>query len=174
MNDSRPYACATYQDTNSAGMHKLFITNIPSKVGKHLIYELLMQASKVESLYYNQRKGYCFATYKAHAELEYTCNVLKGVKLYGKRIYLAMAEQQSCITVNNIGSEADEILIWNVFSKFGSCHVEITDQRIALITYRKKEHASRAVAVVNGQTIGNSRVIVEHMKKPSKSDVLHK
>ncbi|KAM0672244.1 hypothetical protein CWI42_081700 [Ordospora colligata] len=164
MNDSGSYSCTPYQGINSPDAHKLFVTNIPSKVGKHLIYELLIQVSKVESLYYNQTKGYCFATYKTHSELEYTCNVLKGVKLYGKRIYFGMAEQQSRVIVKNIGSEVDDVLLWNVFSKFGSCYVEITDQRTALITYRKKEHASRAVSIGNGQAVGNSNVIVEHTK----------
>lgn len=143
--------------------NKLFITNISNRVSKCTIYELLVQASRVRGLHYNQERGYCFVEYDTQEELEYTCNVLEGVRLYGRRIYLNRVERQTEVVVRNVGPELDPVFLWDVFSKFGPCHVEAgrDGKDICTITYRRRECAARAVETVNGKVIGNSRVSVE-------------
>ncbi|AFM98692.1 hypothetical protein EHEL_071700 [Encephalitozoon hellem ATCC 50504] len=141
--------------------HKLFITNIPTRAKKQLVYELLTQVSKIDHLYYNQDKGYCFVSYRTHQELEYTCKVLQGVKLYGKRLYLSKVEEQARVVVRNLGQEIDEVFLWDVFSKFGACHVEMESEGLGIVVYRKKDSAIRAVNVVNGKVIGYSKVLAE-------------
>lgn len=139
---------------------KLFITNISTKVSRCVIYEVLIQASRISGFYYNQKKGYCFVEYHSREELEYTCAVLSGIKLHGRKLYLTKVEEQSRIIVRNIGAEIDEIFLWDVFSKFGSCRVELEENGIGVVVYRKREHALRAM-VVDGKIIGNSRISVE-------------
>lgn len=145
------------------GKHKLFITNIPNKVGRHLIYELLAQVSKIEHLHYDQSRGYCFVSYETPEELEYTYNVLQGVRVYGKRLYLSRVEDESRVTVRGIGEEIDEAFLWDVFSKFGPCSVEI-DDKVGIITYRRRDCAIKAIRAISGKTIGDSEVVVEMQK----------
>ncbi|AFN83415.1 putative RNA-binding protein [Encephalitozoon romaleae SJ-2008] len=141
--------------------HKLFITNIPTKTRKQLVYELLTQVSKISNLYYNQDKGYCFVSYETHEELDYTYKVLQGVKLYGKRLYFSKVEEQVRVVVRNIGQEIDEVFLWDVFSKFGPCHVEIDGDGLGIVVYRRKDSAIKAVDTVNRKIIGYSEVFVE-------------
>ncbi|KMV65894.1 hypothetical protein M970_071700 [Encephalitozoon cuniculi EcunIII-L] len=143
------------------GQHKLFITNIPSKARRQLIYELLTHVSRIGHLYYNQDRGYCFASYRTREESEYTYNVLRGVKLYGRRLYFSKVEEQVRVTVKNMGKEIDEVFLWDVFSKFGPCHVEINGDGFGTVVYRKRASAIKAVGSVNGKVIGNSKVSVE-------------
>ncbi|ADM11928.1 putative RNA-binding protein [Encephalitozoon intestinalis ATCC 50506] len=143
------------------GLHKLFITNIPRKARRQLVYELLTQVSKIGHLYYNQDRGYCFVDYETYEELEYTYNVLRGVKLYGKRLYFSKVEKQVRIVVRNIGQEVDGVFLWDVFSKFGPCHIEMNEGGLGVVIYRREDSAIKAVEVVNGKVIGGSEVSVE-------------
>lgn len=140
--------------------NKLFITNISSRVSRYVIYELLIQVSKIYNFHYDQSKGYCFVEYETPEELEYTSNALKGVKLNGKRIYLNRVERRAKVLVKNLGTEIDTTFLWDVFNKFGPCHVKV-EKRVGVVMYKKRECAAKAVKVVDGKRLGNSRVAVE-------------
>lgn len=148
-------------NSRSRCQNKLFITNIPKKVNKYAMYELLIQTSKISEFHYDQEKGYCFASYETLEDLEYTCNVLRGVKLYGKRIYFNRVEKRAKILVRNIGNDIDDVFLWDVFGKFGSCHIEFREESACIIVYKRREYALKAMETVNGKVIGNSNVSVE-------------
>lgn len=150
------------------GQNKLFITNISNRASRYAVYELLAQTSKISGFHYNQNKGYCFAEFGSREELEYTCSILEGIKLYGKRIYFNRVEEQITLLVHGIGTEIDEAFLWDVFGKFGSCHVEICEG-VGYVAYKKREHAAKAQENVDGRVIGNSAVSVELHEPGNKS-----
>jgi splicing factor 3B subunit 4 len=139
----------------------LFITNIPQKASKKVIYELLIQAAKVSSFYCNPERGYAFADYETEEELEYTCSVLEETKIFGNRLYFRKVEDEAEIVVSGIGAEIDELFLYDVFSKFGSCQVELREAGRAVVKYKKRSSALRAMEVANGRVIGDSRITVE-------------
>jgi splicing factor 3B subunit 4 len=138
----------------------LFITNIPKKASRKIVHELLIQAARMSSLHCDPEKGYAFADYETEEELEYACNVLGETRLFGSRLYFRRVEDETEVMVRGLGPEIDEVFLYDVFSKFGSCNVELGDA-VGVVRYKRRSSALRAVEVTNGRTIGHSEITTE-------------
>lgn len=130
-------------------MHTLFISNIDYRVSRVCLYDLLVQAAPVRRLEYSSRIA--FASYFAGEEMEQSCAMLNGVRLYGRRIFVQKAEPRVAVEVA-CSSWCDASYIGGVFGRFGPCRCRKWKDR-HLCIYRRRADAEKAVEKMNRRRI---------------------
>jgi splicing factor 3B subunit 4 len=164
-----------------------YVGNLDEKVNEELLWELMLQAGPIVSVFMPKDKvsgkhlGYGFAEYRTEEDAEYAIKVLNMVKVYGKPIKVNKASQDkkaldvgANIFIGNLDSVVDEKLLYDTFSAFGGITqtpkimldpVSGASKGYAFISYDSFEASDLSIECMNGQYLCNRPIIVQYAFK---------
>lgn len=127
----------------------LYFGNVDAQANEVLMYELFVQFGPIKSLnmpkdrILGTHQGFGFVEYKSVADADYTLEILKGVRLYGKHLRLKKADLKTNtstsqgvagagllsphyidvgakVFINNLNPMVDSQFLYDTFLKFGT------------------------------------------------------
>lgn len=182
----------------------LYLGNLDPQVSEPLLYELLVQFAPVKSLnlpkdrVLRTHQGFGFAEFRNVKDAEYTLDVLRGVRLFGKSLKMNKAEPfkgagtegtapgigrlpgadiGAKLFVSNLSELADEQYLQETFSKFGNVvppTVVIRDENgvskgHGFVTFDDFESSDAAIEKLDGLLLMNMKVSVSYAYKEDPS-----
>lgn len=132
-------------DTEKNIKSSLYFGNLDSQVTEALMYELFIQFAPVRSLnmpkdrLLKTHQGFGFVEFKTVEDAEYTLDILRGIRLFGKSLKIRRSEPQKTLAgpqeelidshymdvgarlfVSNLSPMIDEQFLQETFSRFGT------------------------------------------------------
>lgn len=165
-----------------------FIGSMDVQVTEELLWELGTQVGPVSSVYVPKDRvsggsqGYGFVEFKSPQDAMYATKVLNMIKLYGKPIRVAPANQGTDqdgdvganIFVGNLDPDVDETLLYNTFSAFGALAKNPKVSRdpetgvsrgFGFVHFSDFEASDRAIEVMDGQFLGGRPIQISYALK---------
>lgn len=112
-----------------------YVGNLDDACTDSLLWELMIQAGPLANLHLpkdritSNHQGFAFAEFLTEEDSNYACQILNGIKLFGKplRVNKATAGNDRKVLdvganlfIGNLDSGVDERLLWESFSQFGT------------------------------------------------------
>lgn len=144
-------------------MPSLFVSNIPYKLSKQILYELFAQIAPIVSLSYTTKIA--FVEYATDAELLSAIHHLHLIKLYDKRIVLQKVEDPTKVEIT-AAHWCSSHYLQRIFGRFGSCKVQRASKKKRakwICTYRKRYDAELATQMMNGKSIVCDKIFAKIM-----------
>lgn len=188
-------------DTERNVNSSLYFGNLDPQVSEILMYELFIQFAPVRSLnmpkdrILKTHQGFGFVEFKTIEDAEYTLDILRGVRLYGKTLKIRKSEPQKTtqttgpheelidsnymdvgarLFVRNLNPLIDEQFLRETFSKFGTLIKPPSIQRdpetgesegYGFLTYDDFTTSDTVIEKMNGATLMNLKVTVAYAFK---------
>jgi splicing factor 3B subunit 4 len=169
-----------------------FVGSIDLQVTEEILWELCVQVGPVVSVYMpkdrvtGEHQGYGFVEFKSAEDSSYAIKTLNMIKLYGKPIRVAPAQQAekdamdvgANIFVGNLDADVDETLLHTTFSAFGGMAKNPKVMRdpetgvskgFGFVSFADFESSDQAIEVMDGQFLGGRPIQVNYAFKKDKS-----
>lgn len=172
-----------------------YIGNLDDRVTDSLMWELMIQVAPVVNVYLpkdritQMHQGYAFAEYQSETDAEYACNILNGIKMFGKPIRVQKAggdtrdvDIGANVFVGNLDPAVDERQLYETFGAFGGIlgMPKITRDQSGeskshgFVSYDSFEASDAAIEALNGQYLLNRQMTVKYaLKENSKHGERH-
>lgn len=182
----------------------IYLGNLDPQVNEPLLYELLVQFAPIKSLnlpkdrVLRTHQGFGFAEFRTVKDAEYTLDILRGVRLFGKSLKMNKAEPfkgagpegitggagrpptadiGAKLFVSNLSELADEQYLQETFSKFGNVvppTVVMRDDNgvskgYGFVTFDDFESSDTAIQKLDGLLLMNMKVSVSYAYKEDPS-----
>lgn len=176
------------QDRNQDA--SVYVGNLDGRATDALVWELMIQVGPVVNIKLPKdritgtHQGFGFCEFQTEADALYACNVMNGIKLFGKpiRVNPASSDKKQIdiganLFVGNLDSNVDERVLYETFSAFG--HVvgvpkvardptTNASKGFAFLSYDSFESADQAIESLNNQFLLNRAITVSYaLKKES-------
>lgn len=175
----------------------LYVGELPSKVDEALLWELMLQAGPVNSVYIPRDKltkehnNFGFVEFQNSYDADYALKLLGGVRLYGQVLRMNKTTHSAAASkpvndvganlfVGNLDSEVDEKVLYDTFSRFGVLVAapklmrdpsNYSSKGYAFINYDSFEASDAAIESMNGQFLAGKPISVTYaLKKDSKTE----
>lgn len=167
----------------------IYVGNLDERIDESLLYELMIQAGPVKSVYMPrdrvtlERQGYGFVEFATEESAAYAANILNHLKVYGHPIKISCAKRDqkhvleigACLFVGNLNPLVDEQLLQQTFGAFGTLVAMPKISRDdngksnghGLVTFETFDAADKAIANMNDQLLMSQLCIVEYAYKDS-------
>lgn len=109
-----------------------YVGNLDDRVTDELVWELMLQAGPLVHVYLPKdrvsqlHQGFAFAEYQTEQDANYACQVMNGIKMFGKpiRVNKASSDRRDLdiganLFVGNLDPAVDERLLYETFCQFG-------------------------------------------------------
>ncbi|KAF9586679.1 hypothetical protein BGW38_010173 [Lunasporangiospora selenospora] len=165
----------------------VYVGNLDDRCTDSLVWELMAQAGPVVNVHLpkdrvtQMHQNYGFCEYVSEEDAEYACKILNQVKLYGKplRINKATSDKKNLdvgasLFIGNLSPDADETLLRDTFSAFGTIvgHAKIArdletgqSKGYGFVSFDNFESADAAIDAMNGQILANKPIAVSFAYK---------
>ncbi|KAG0230258.1 hypothetical protein BGW41_002573 [Actinomortierella wolfii] len=171
----------------------VYVGNLDDRCTDALVWELMAQAGPVVNVHLpkdrvtQMHQNYGFCEYATEDDADYAVKILNQVKLYGKplRINKASSDKKNLdvgasLFIGNLSPEADEMLLRDTFSAFGTIigHAKIArdletgqSKGYGFVSFSTFESADAAIDAMNGQILANKPISVSYaFKKDGKGE----
>lgn len=171
----------------------VYVGNIDEEADEELIYELMLQAGPVVSVYLpkdrvNQsHQGYGFVEFKSVKDAEYAKMIMNQIRLFGKplRIDRASADKVASLDVGaevfvgNLDPQVDESMLFDTFTTFGGLLGQPKVMRdesgqsrgFGFLSFSNFESSDRAIENMNNQYLLSKPIVVSYaFKKEGKGE----
>lgn len=171
----------------------VYIGNIDERVTDQLIWELMLQAGRIQNVHLpkdrvtQNHQGFGFVEFMSEEDADYAAKIMNQIRIYGKpiRVNKASADKQKTIEVGaelfigNLDVTIDENTLYNTFRRFGNLTSVPKIQRdeaglvkgFAFISYDDFESSDDAIEHMHGTYIGSKAISVEYaFKKDNKNE----
>lgn len=164
-----------------------YVGNLDEGVDEELLWELMVQAGPVVSVFMPKDKvlskhmGYGFVEYRSEEDAEYAIKVMNMIKLFGRplRINKSSTDKQTTdiganLFIGNLASEVDEKTLYDTFSAFGGILNTPRVQRdmetgiskgFGFVQFDSFEASDMAIECMNGQWLCNRQIVVQYAFK---------
>ena len=165
----------------------VYVGNLDEEVNEDLLWELMLQAGPIVSVYIprdkvsGQMQGYAFVEYKSEEDAEYSLRVMNMVKLFGKSIRVqstsssdrVRGEVGANLFIGGLSDEVDEKLLFDTFSAFGGMtqapNISFGDdgrsKGFGFVFFDSFEASDMAMQCMNGQFLGSKQITVQYAFK---------
>ncbi|KAG0246093.1 hypothetical protein B0O80DRAFT_496792 [Mortierella sp. GBAus27b] len=165
----------------------VYVGNLDDRCTDSLIWELMAQAGPVVNVHLpkdrvtQMHQNYGFCEYVSEEDADYACKILNQVKLYGKplRINKATSDRKNLdvgasLFIGNLSPDADETLLRDTFSAFGTIvgHAKIArdletgqSKGYGFVSFDNFESSDAAIDAMNGQILANKPITVSYAYK---------
>lgn len=170
----------------------IHIGQLDDKVTDALLWELMQQAAPVKHVYIPRDRitgkhfGYGFCEFQTPLDAAYANKVLNMVNLFGKPLRLSQSavdrrtqDVGANLFIGNLSEDTDEKLLHDAFATFGPLIEPAYVMRDAstgssklfgFVKYATFEAADKAIAIMNGENIGNRPIVVQYAFKKDGKD----
>jgi splicing factor 3B subunit 4 len=171
----------------------VYVGNIDEEADEEIIYELMLQAGPVVSVYLpkdrvNQsHQGYGFVEFKSVKDAEYAKLIMNQIRVYGKplRIDRASADKVADLDVGaevfvgNLDPQVDEGMLFDTFSTFGGLlgqpkvtRDETGESRgFGFLSFNNFESSDKAIESMNNQYLLSKPIVLSYaFKKEGKGE----
>jgi|UniRef100_A0A7S4CU39 splicing factor 3B subunit 4 len=169
----------------------VYVGNLDPQSDEELVWEMFREAGPVVSVYVpkdrvtDEHQGFGFVEFKSEEDAEYAMKILNMIKLFGKPIRVSKATQDrkavdigANLFVGNLDPDADEKMLYDTFSAFGTIintpkimREDTTGEAkgFGFISYDSFDAADAAIDAMNNQYLMNRQVTVTYaFRKDSK------
>ncbi|KAF9958818.1 hypothetical protein BGZ65_001170 [Modicella reniformis] len=165
----------------------VYVGNLDDRCTDSLIWELMAQAGPVVNVHLPKdrvtqtHQNYGFCEYVSEEDADYACKILNQVKLYGKplRINKATSDRKNLdvgasLFIGNLSPDADEALLRDTFSAFGTIvgHAKIArdletgqSKGYGFVSFDNFESSDAAIDAMDGQILANKPITVSYAYK---------
>ncbi|KAG0258635.1 Splicing factor 3B subunit 4 [Mortierella polycephala] len=165
----------------------VYVGNLDDRCTDALIWELMAQAGPVVNVHLpkdrvtQMHQNYGFCEYVSEDDADYACKILNQVKLFGKplRINKATSDKKNLdvgasLFIGNLSPEADETLLRDTFSAFGTIvgHAKVArdletgqSKGYGFVSFDNFESSDAAIDAMNGQILANKPITVGYAYK---------
>ncbi|KAG0053670.1 hypothetical protein BGZ83_000665 [Gryganskiella cystojenkinii] len=165
----------------------VYVGNLDDRCTDTLVWELMAQAGPVVNVHLPKdrvtqtHQNYGFCEYVSEDDADYACKILNQVKLYGKplRINKATSDKKNLdvgasLFIGNLSPEADEQLLRDTFSAFGTImgHAKVArdletgqSKGYGFVSFDNFESSDAAIDAMNGQILANKPITVGYAYK---------
>ncbi|KAG0329914.1 hypothetical protein BGZ99_010025 [Dissophora globulifera] len=165
----------------------VYVGNLDDRCTDALIWELMAQAGPVVNVHLpkdrvtQMHQNYGFCEYVSEDDADYACKILNQVKLFGKplRINKATSDRKNLdvgasLFIGNLSPDADETLLRDTFSAFGTVvgHAKIArdletgqSKGYGFVSFDNFESSDAAIDAMNGQILANKPITVGYAYK---------
>lgn len=165
----------------------IYLGNLDEKVTDSILFELCLQAGPVVNIHIprdrvrNSHNGFGFCEFLHEQDVEYACQILNQVKLFGKPIRVNRASQDRGVNtliganlfVGNLDPLVDERVLYDTFSALGQL---VKAPQVArdengrskgygFVSYDSFETADAAIEAMNNQFLMNKPITVSYAFK---------
>lgn len=165
----------------------LYIGNLPEEVDEDLLYELMLQAAPVVSIYLprnrftRQKQGFGFVEFSCDGDADYATHIMASIKLYGKQLKITRTGNNvnepmggARLFVGQLDPLVDEEVLSQIFVGFGPIattkivrDVNGVSRGHGFVIYENFEAADKALATMDGQNIMNRPCRIAYAYKES-------
>jgi splicing factor 3B subunit 4 len=172
-----------------------YIGNLDERITDALVWELCIQAGPVVSVHLPKDRvtqavqGYGFVEFRSEQDAEYACNILNGIRMYGKpiRVNKSNADKRGGenggpgatqgvgaeLFIGNLDQMVDEKVLYDTFSRFGlfasapkiARDDKFVSKGYGFISYTDFDGADAAIEHMHGQYLMNKEVTVQFAYK---------
>lgn len=173
-----------------------YVGNLDERVTDEIVWELMLQAGPVAHIYLpkdrisQMHQGYAFAEYLTESDATYACQIMNGIKLYGKpiRVNMSSNEKQEVdiganLFIGNLDSGVDERLLYDTFATFGGVvgapkiardPTTNVSKNYGFVSFDSFEAADAAIESLNNQFLLNRPMTVMYaLRKDAKNGERH-
>ncbi|KAI7831200.1 hypothetical protein BC939DRAFT_437913 [Gamsiella multidivaricata] len=165
----------------------VYVGNLDDRCTDALIWELMAQAGPVVNVHLpkdrvtQMHQNYGFCEYVSEDDADYACKILNQVKLFGKplRINKATSDRKNLevgasLFIGNLAPDADETLLRDTFSAFGTIvgHAKVArdletgqSKGYGFVSFDNFESSDAAIDAMNGQILANKPITVGYAYK---------
>ncbi|KAG9066159.1 hypothetical protein KI688_001378 [Linnemannia hyalina] len=165
----------------------VYVGNLDDRCSDTLVWELMAQAGPVVNVHLpkdrvtQMHQNYGFCEYVSEDDADYACKILNQVKLYGKplRINKATSDKKNLdvgasLFIGNLSPDADETLLRDTFSAFGTImgHAKVArdletgqSKGYGFVSFDNFESSDAAIDAMNGQILANKPITVGYAYK---------
>ncbi|KAG0080616.1 Splicing factor 3B subunit 4 [Linnemannia elongata] len=165
----------------------VYVGNLDDRCSDTLVWELMAQAGPVVNVHLpkdrvtQMHQNYGFCEYVSEDDADYACKILNQVKLYGKplRINKATSDKKNLdvgasLFIGNLSPDADEALLRDTFSAFGTImgHAKVArdletgqSKGYGFVSFDNFESSDAAIDAMNGQILANKPITVGYAYK---------
>ncbi|KAI8602471.1 hypothetical protein EDD21DRAFT_303694 [Dissophora ornata] len=165
----------------------VYVGNLDDRCTDALIWELMAQAGPVVNVHLpkdrvtQMHQNYGFCEYVSEDDADYACKILNQVKLFGKplRINKATSDRKNLdvgasLFIGNLAPDADETLLRDTFSAFGTVvgHAKVArdletgqSKGYGFVSFDNFESSDAAIDAMNGQILANKPITVGYAYK---------
>lgn len=166
----------------------VYVGNLDEKVTESLLWEIMIQAGPVRSVFIPRdrltqiHQGYAFVEFATEADAEYASKIMNQIRIYGKAIKVnrAAADRKTAdvganLFIGNLDpQECDERVLYETFGSFGTIITAPTIARdpgtnasrgFGFVSFDSFEASDRAIAAMNGQYLCNRPITVSYAYK---------
>ncbi|KAF9096078.1 Splicing factor 3B subunit 4 [Mortierella sp. AD031] len=165
----------------------VYVGNLDDRCSDSLVWELMAQAGPVVNVHLpkdrvtQMHQNYGFCEYVSEDDADYACKILNQVKLFGKplRINKATSDKKNLdvgasLFIGNLSPDADEALLRDTFSAFGTImgHAKVArdletgqSKGYGFVSFDNFESSDAAIDAMNGQILANKPITVGYAYK---------
>lgn len=165
----------------------LYVGNLAEEVDEQLLYELMLQAAPVTSVYMprnrfsRQTQGFGFVQFSSDQDAEFATHMMATIRLYGKQLKITRAGTSgneamggARLFVGQLDPLVDEDVLFQTFVGFGPIastkvvrDIHGKSRGHGLIVFESFEAADKALATMDGQNLMNKPCRVAYAYKES-------
>ncbi|XP_049850586.1 splicing factor 3B subunit 4-like [Schistocerca gregaria] len=175
--------------------HTIHVSGLDPNVNEALLWELMVQAGPVVSVYIPRDKltkehsGYGFVEFQSEVDVQYAIKIMEEVPLYNKKLYINLSGRDkktfgigANLYIGHLDPSVDDKQLTDTFQAFGPLigpskivRDEVTGQSkgYAFVYYDSFEASDAAIAAMNNQFFGNKRIVVTYAFKKDKPGERH-
>ncbi|KAF9966964.1 Mitochondrial Translation Optimization [Mortierella alpina] len=165
----------------------VYVGNLDDRCTDALVWELMAQAGPIVNVHLpkdrvtQMHQNYGFCEYVSEDDADYSCKILNQVKLFGKplRINKATSDKKNLdvgasLFIGNLAPDADETLLRDTFSAFGTImgHAKVArdletgqSKGYGFVSFDNFESSDAAIDAMNGQILANKPITVGYAYK---------
>ncbi|KAF9277248.1 hypothetical protein BGZ68_009439 [Mortierella alpina] len=165
----------------------VYVGNLDDRCTDTLVWELMAQAGPIVNVHLpkdrvtQMHQNYGFCEYVSEDDADYACKILNQVKLFGKplRINKATSDKKNLdvgasLFIGNLAPDADETLLRDTFSAFGTImgHAKVArdletgqSKGYGFVSFDNFESSDAAIDAMNGQILANKPITVGYAYK---------
>ncbi|CAO3569811.1 unnamed protein product [Mortierella alpina] len=165
----------------------VYVGNLDDRCTDALVWELMAQAGPIVNVHLpkdrvtQMHQNYGFCEYVSEDDADYACKILNQVKLFGKplRINKATSDKKNLdvgasLFIGNLAPDADETLLRDTFSAFGTImgHAKVArdletgqSKGYGFVSFDNFESSDAAIDAMNGQILANKPITVGYAYK---------
>lgn len=163
----------------------LYFGNVDPQLDDSLMYQLFLQFAPIKLLHMpkdrilHTHQGFGFVEFFSNEDAEYTENILRGIRLYGRPLKLNRSESDKDVVigaklfVSNLNPLVDEEFLTETFSKYGDFarppevvrDEEGNLKNHGFITYTDFTVSDNVIKIMDGKLLMGNKVKVEYARK---------